>query len=97
LSRHIDKIVMRTVEEEGKRYYVASGEWSCWAIGIGGVVAHSPLPHHQDVRVRIRRFRGLRSAIEQSRQSPDFLLTTQQSLRRDAPLRLFVAAEAEPQ
>jgi hypothetical protein len=26
------------------------------SIGIGGVVAHSPLPHHQDMRVRIRRF-----------------------------------------
>jgi hypothetical protein len=25
-------------------------------IGIGGVVAHSPLPHHLDMRVRIRRF-----------------------------------------
>ena len=28
LSRHIDRIVMRPVEVEGKRYYVASGEWS---------------------------------------------------------------------
>src|ERR1700736_1146537 len=26
------------------------------AIGIGGRVAPSPLPHHQDMRVRIRRF-----------------------------------------
>jgi len=38
-------------------------------IGIGGVVAHSPLPHHLDMRVRIRRFRGLRRAIEQARKS----------------------------
>jgi hypothetical protein len=30
-----------------------------YPIGIGGVVAHSPLPHHQDMRVRIRRFGGL--------------------------------------
>ncbi|PYV57320.1 MAG: hypothetical protein DMG97_27770 [Acidobacteria bacterium] len=28
-------------------------------IGIGGAVARSPLPHHQDMRVRIRRFGGL--------------------------------------
>src|SRR5882724_6748587 len=29
-------------------------------IGIGEVVAHLPLPHHSDMRGRIRRFSGLR-------------------------------------
>ena len=38
-------------------------------IGIGGAVACSPLPHHQDVRVRIRRFRGLRITMEQARET----------------------------
>jgi hypothetical protein len=28
LSRHIDRIVMRPAEVEGKRCYIASGEWS---------------------------------------------------------------------
>ena len=32
-----------------------------------------------------------------SRQFPNLLLATQQGLRRDAPLRLLVTAEAEPQ
>jgi hypothetical protein len=29
-------------------------------IGIGGRVAPSPLPHHQDMRVRIRRFSSVK-------------------------------------
>jgi hypothetical protein len=36
-------------------------------------------------------------ASRPSRQFPDFLLAAQQDLRRDAPLRFLVVAEAEPQ
>src|SRR6202011_6215636 len=36
-------------------------------------------------------------ASRPSRQFPDFLLAPQQDLRRDAPFRFLVVAEAEPQ
>src|SRR6202011_2744801 len=36
-------------------------------------------------------------ASRPSRQFPDFLLAAQQDLRRDAPFRFLVVAEAEPQ
>lgn len=35
LSRHVDRIVMRPAEVEGKRCYVASGEWSLLGKGKG--------------------------------------------------------------
>src|SRR5712664_4159530 len=55
--------------------------------GIGGTVTCSPLPHHQDVRVRIRRFRGLRIATEEARETKRIEVSDGKGVRQGRTVR----------
>src|SRR6266478_9017828 len=57
------------------------------ANGIGGTVTCSPLPHHQDVRVRIRRFRGLRIATEEARETKRIEVSDGKGVRQGRTVR----------
>jgi hypothetical protein len=42
IARHVDKIVLRPVEKNGKRLYVATGDWSLLGNEMGP--DHEPAP-----------------------------------------------------
>ena len=54
---HWTVLNVKTIGVDGSVYLGRT--FLSYGIGIGGAVARSPLPHHQDMRVRIRRFGGL--------------------------------------
>jgi hypothetical protein len=52
ISRHVDKIVLRPVEKQGRRFYVANGEWSLLGKAMG--------PDHDPAPVQLRMVAGAR-------------------------------------
>jgi hypothetical protein len=52
IARHVDKIVLSPVEKGGKRFYVATGEWS----SIGNEMG----PDHEPAPVQLRMVAGAR-------------------------------------
>jgi hypothetical protein len=52
ISRHVDKIVLLPVEKHGKRFYLATGEWSLIENKMG--------PDHEPAPVKLRMVAGAR-------------------------------------